>query len=155
MPSCILMCLNKLPPWTSFKSFKHPHGVLPTSIEQAIEEYSADALRLALADACKRYVVDPGLLYGIADSAIRTINGDIWWISRHVVGVQESDSCLRRAFLFSNESGEHDAAELPGLHVWTSPPFKHLSTSRCRGLVQEIMICCGVSWMYRRVIVLQ
>lgn len=35
---------EQLPPWASFKFVKHSHGVLPTSIEQAIEEYSADAL---------------------------------------------------------------------------------------------------------------
>lgn len=90
MPSCILMCLN---------NFHHGQVLNPLNIRMEFSQHrlnkqsrninSADALRLALADACKRYVVDPGLLYGIADSAIRTINRDIWWISRHAVGVQE------------------------------------------------------------------
>ncbi|KAL6144585.1 hypothetical protein ACLB2K_055276 [Fragaria x ananassa] len=67
----------------------------PTSIAQAIEEYSADALRFALADACDGSVVDPGLLYHTAGSANLMINREISWISTHVVGAQESNPCFR------------------------------------------------------------
>ncbi|KAL6137537.1 hypothetical protein ACLB2K_062829 [Fragaria x ananassa] len=67
----------------------------PTSIAQAIEEYSADALRFALVDACDGSVVDPGLLYHTAGSANLKINREISWISTQVVGAQESNPCFR------------------------------------------------------------